>query len=97
MARLCGASCGLLLFSAMIFCGILAGNPAEVIVLRAVGGLFGGLFLGMLAGCIGVLIVRDNVKSSLEDEAEEAEAFTETTAGDEPTSSPQAGAGARAA
>lgn len=62
MTQLSGVTCGLLVFSAMIICGLMAGNPVEVIILRAVGGLFGGLMLGSLAGWIGTLIVRENVE-----------------------------------
>ncbi|MCG8406203.1 MAG: hypothetical protein MI923_13485 [Phycisphaerales bacterium] len=61
MVQLCGVCCGLLLFSAMIICGLLSGNAVEVIILRAVGGLFGGLLLGMLTGWVGTLIVEENV------------------------------------
>lgn len=61
MTQLSGVTCGLLVFSAMIVCGLMAGNPVEVIILRAVGGLFGGLVLGSLAGWLGMLIVQENV------------------------------------
>lgn len=61
MTQLSGVTCGLLVFSAMILCGLMAGNPVEVIILRAVGGLFGGLVLGSLAGWLGMLIVKENV------------------------------------
>ena len=67
LARLCGACCGLLVFGAMIITGLLARNPIETIVLRAVGGLFGGLFLGMFAGWIGCFVVRDNIAEAEED------------------------------
>lgn len=72
MAQLCGVCCGLLAFSAMLLCGLLAGNPVQVIVLRAVGGLFGGLVLGTLAGWVGTLIVQDNI--DLPDSADEDQA-----------------------
>ncbi len=62
MTQLSGVTCGLLVFSAMIVCGLTAGNPVEVIILRAVGGLFGGLMLGTLAGWLGTLVVRENVE-----------------------------------
>ncbi len=82
MAQLCGASCGLLIFSAMIVCGMMAGNPVETITLRAIGGLFGGLVLGMVAGWIGTIVVRDIAQTSGGDEevavAEEIEAPVET-------------------
>lgn len=82
MAQLCGASCGLLVFSAMIACGMMAGNPVETITLRAIGGLFGGLVLGMVAGWIGTIVVRDIAETSEGDAevvvAEEIEAPAET-------------------
>ncbi len=61
MARLYGVCLGLLLFSAIIICGMLAGNSAERIVLRAVLGLVGGFVVGATAGWIGLSIVKDNV------------------------------------
>ncbi len=68
MSRLCGASFGLLLFSAMVVCGLLADNPVPQIVLRALLGLLGGFILGSLAGWIGVCVVRDNVPTFEGDE-----------------------------
>jgi MFS family permease len=50
-------------FSAMILVGLLAGNSAQVIILRAVAGLFCGLVLGSAAGAIGMVLIRDNVPS----------------------------------
>lgn len=64
MTQLSGVTCGLVVFSAMIICGLVAGNPVEVIILRAVGGLFGGLMLGMLAGWLGTLVVQENVDAA---------------------------------
>ncbi len=64
MAQLCGASCGLLLFSALVVCGMIAGNPVETITVRAIGGLFGGLMLGTVAGWIGTIVVKDVVQTS---------------------------------
>jgi uncharacterized membrane protein YeaQ/YmgE (transglycosylase-associated protein family) len=64
VAQLCGASCGLLLFSAMVVCGMIAGNPVETITVRAIGGLFGGLMLGMVAGWIGTIVVQDIAQTS---------------------------------
>ncbi len=82
MAQLCGASCGLLLFSAMVVCGMIAGNPVETITVRAIGGLFGGLMLGMAAGWIGTIVVQDIAQTSGGDdegvEAVEIEAPAET-------------------
>jgi len=69
VAELCGAASGLMAFSAMLFCGMWAGNRVETIVLRAVGGLLGGYVLGSLVGWMGTIVVRDNVAISVEEEA----------------------------
>lgn len=61
MAQVCGACCGLLLFSAMIVCGMLADNSVQRIVLRAVAGLFGGYVLGTVSGWIGMIVIRENL------------------------------------
>lgn len=60
MAELCGSSCGLLFFSAMILRGLAAGNPPESILLRALAGLVVGFALGAIAGFIAERIVREN-------------------------------------
>lgn len=70
MARLYGVCLGLLLFSAIILSGMLAGNSAERVVSRAVLGLLGGFVLGTTAGWIGVWIVRDNIPAYGGDGAE---------------------------
>lgn len=60
MARLLGASCGLLLFGAMILRGLIAGNSFDVITSRALVGLFTGVALGSLIGWVGMMVVADN-------------------------------------
>ena len=80
MARVCGACCGLLLFSAMIVAGMLAGNAVPAIVVRALVGLFFGLILGSLAGWIVALVAQENVKT------QEKAATDSTGAGVPPTS-----------
>lgn len=59
MARLCGACLGLLVFSAMIVRGMLVGNAPEVILQRALFGLFGGTLLGCVAGWLGSIVLAD--------------------------------------
>ena len=61
MTQLCGACCGLLVFSAMILRGMLVGNPPQVVILRALIGLAAALVLGQLVGWIGSILVRDNL------------------------------------
>ena len=73
MARLCGACCGLLIFSATIFGGLLSGADAEKIMLRALVGLFGGLALGCLTGWIGLFVVRDQLDRATDDRSESPE------------------------
>ena len=73
MARICGACCGLLVFSAMIVCGLMAENPAGKIVLRALYGLMGGFALGTVSGWIGTLIVKENTDTAPGDNAESPE------------------------
>lgn len=69
MAQVCGAASGLLAFSAMIVCGMCAGNRAETIILRALGGLFGGYCLGTLVGWIGTTVLRDGVRVAADEES----------------------------
>lgn len=80
MAQVCGACCGLLVFSAIILCGMLAGNSVAHIMLRALLGLFGGYLLGSLSGWIGTFVVRDDAKVSTEPAAELAEALEQPEA-----------------
>ncbi len=61
MARICGVCCGLLLFSAMIVCGMMAGNPPPKTILRALVGLFVGYLLGLLSGWLGMFVVQENI------------------------------------
>lgn len=60
MARLLGASCGLLLFGAMILRGLIAGNSIDVVTSRALVGMFAGVALGGLIGWVGMMVVADN-------------------------------------
>jgi hypothetical protein len=60
VARLCGACCGLTVFSALILNGLYLGIQVETIVLRAVTGLFGGLFLGLTLGYLATIVIKEN-------------------------------------
>ena len=64
MARLCGACCGLLVFSATILAGLFAGNPIEMIMLRSVAGLAGGFVLGCIAAWIAHVVVNEPIESN---------------------------------
>jgi len=44
----------------MIFCGMMAENPIQTTVLRALTGLFSGYVLGVLTGWVGMSVVREN-------------------------------------
>jgi hypothetical protein len=60
VVRLCGACCGLIVFSALIVSGLAIGNSVNTIILRAVGGLFGGLFLGLTLGFLATVVIKEN-------------------------------------
>ncbi len=76
---MCGACFGLLLFSAMIVCGMLAGNSVEGIVLRAVFGLFGGFVMGLVVGWVGLLVVAERPAEETESPSDAIEEATEVT------------------
>ncbi len=57
----------------MIVCGLMAGNPAGKIILRAMFGLMGGFALGTVSGWIGTLIVKENADIASGDNAESPE------------------------
>ncbi len=61
MGRLCGACLGLLVFSGMILRGLSVGNPVDVILSRALMGLFAGVAIGVTLGRVGAVVVRDNL------------------------------------
>lgn len=61
VGRLCGACLGLLVFSGMILRGLSVGNPVDVILSRALIGLFAGVAIGVTLGRVGAVVVRDNL------------------------------------
>ena len=69
MARLCGACCGLTVFSAMIVSGLMTGNAVELILGRAVVGLFAGVILGAFSGWVALFIVHDNLEKETSEDA----------------------------
>lgn len=57
--RLAAPALGLLVFGAMILRGLVAGNPPETVLVRALWGLVAGVLLGSLAGSIAQHVIRD--------------------------------------
>jgi len=60
MVRLCGASLGLLAFSVAIVQGLLAGNPVEVVVVRAVWALAVFCVLGLVTGWMAFRVLEEH-------------------------------------
>jgi len=63
------------MFSAMVLRGLLADNSVEVILSRALVGLFGGVVFGAMLGWAGMIVVMDNpplAPDAVEDEADAA-------------------------
>lgn len=57
MVRLCGAALGFLAFATTVFLGLIAGNPIEAILIRAIQALFLFFFLGLFVGWIAYRVV----------------------------------------
>ncbi|MBX3394073.1 MAG: hypothetical protein KF841_01770 [Phycisphaerae bacterium] len=68
MASLFGVTCGLLAFAGMILRGLFSGNAVEVILLRAMGGLFGFLIIGTIAGWIAGCVLQDRPLAESEED-----------------------------
>jgi hypothetical protein len=62
----------------MILFGMLAGNPVQTIVLRALLGLLGGFILGVLAGWVGMQVIKDNLPGMDSDKVEALSEGSET-------------------
>jgi hypothetical protein len=60
MVRLCGASLGLFAFSVTILLGLLAGNPANVVLLRALQAMLAFCLLGMCAGWVAYRVLDEH-------------------------------------
>ncbi len=93
--RLCGACLGLLVFSGMILRGLGAGNPVDVILTRALIGLFAGVAIGIALGRVGAVVIRDNLPElepePATDEAEVGAAEADDSAPIEATESSDVG------
>lgn len=59
MVRSLGAQIGLLAFGVALVAGLLVGNPATVVLLRALFALLAGAALGQLGGWAARLVLRD--------------------------------------
>jgi len=60
MVRLCGATLGLFAFSTTILLGLLAGNPANVVLMRALQAMLAFCLLGMLAGWVAYRVLDEH-------------------------------------
>jgi hypothetical protein len=62
MVRTTGVQIGLLAFTVALIAGIYAGNPASVVLLRAVLVMFAGAAIGQMAGWTAKLVLRDHLQ-----------------------------------
>ncbi|MGQ9649203.1 MAG: hypothetical protein ACUVXJ_03760 [Phycisphaerae bacterium] len=60
MVRLCGAAFGLFAFSITIVLGLLAGNPANVILTRALQAMLAFCLLGICAGWVACRLLDEH-------------------------------------
>jgi len=60
MVRLCGAALGLFAFSITILLGLFSGNPADVVLLRALQALLAFCLLGMCAGWVAYRVLDEH-------------------------------------
>jgi NO-binding membrane sensor protein with MHYT domain len=67
MIRRTAACLGLLGFSAAIFCGLAAGNPAGTILVRAFWVMAAFVLIGSILSWVGLLVVREHVSRRHED------------------------------
>ena len=67
MAKRIGGSLAFLAFAVAVLCGVMAGNPVELIVGRAVLALFAFYYLGRVLGWIAEIILAER-EGTLEEE-----------------------------
>jgi hypothetical protein len=60
MVRLCGASLGLFAFSITVILGLTAGNPTNVVLLRALQAMLLFCLLGMCAGWVAYRVLDEH-------------------------------------
>ena len=80
MARMFSAACGLLVFAGMILRGLVVDNPVDVILLRALAGLFAALVLGRMAGWIAEHVLNDELTAKSADDGDESRKPSSTAA-----------------
>ena len=102
MARLCGAALGLLAFSVALIAGLAAGNPSEVVLLRAIWALLICCAVGLVTGWIAGRVLDEHASRRYREmvpEGESAEASEDPAStgpevqGEAPSASPEPGAG----
>ncbi len=74
------AACGLLVFAGMILRGLVVNNPVDVILLRALAGLFAALVLGRMAGWIAERVLNDELSVKSADDGGESPESLSTAA-----------------
>jgi len=86
MIRLCGASLGFFAFSVTIVLGLVAGNPIEVTLLRAIGAMLLFCVIGLCTGWVANRVLDEHAQ------ARHREMFREEPADapPEPTAKPAA-------
>lgn len=62
MVRSTGVQIGLLAFAVAVIAGVYAGNPATVVMLRALLAMLVGVLIGQAAGWMAKLVLRDHLQ-----------------------------------
>ncbi len=77
VARLAGASLGLLAFAITLVAGLLVGNPVTVTLSRGILALFMFFLIGLALGTVAQMVIKDHVRRR---EAEIKERYREESA-----------------
>lgn len=97
MVRTTGAQIGLLAFAVAIVAGVYAGNPATVVMLRALAAMLVAALVGQVAGWTAKLVLRDHLqRRKLRIDREHFEAIRNMTGTNEPDAAEAASAPAQA-
>ncbi len=100
MVRLCGAALGLFAFSSTVLLGLIAGNPVNVILLRALQAMLVFCLLGLCVGWVAYRVLDEHAvrrhREMFPDEVSESPSTGEQAAGrGPPAGGKQAAPGAR--